>query len=258
MKQKIIFLDIDGTLITDTEFVDQKVIDKVEELKANGWLVALATGRTVGQANDVIKALGIENGVFANGQTIMRNNQIIFQHTFSDEVSKNVFGLAKAFKLNSGFVTPNGIYLEAGIRGAVIKHKLRNYPFGGLKLKRITTEDVQGFWFFAEKESIEAFRKVIDNDFKVFQYGDKSIEVLPKEYNKMNGAQRFLKEFSTEVFTVTIGDGKNDIEIFELVDFSIAMENAVDELKAKANHITKSNYEHGVAHAIQFLMDEEY
>ena len=46
---------------------------------------------------------------------------------------------------------------------------------------------------------------------------------------------------------MAFGDGKNDIEMFEIADESYAVENAVDELKAIATGIIENNDSDGVA-----------
>ncbi len=254
MKKKIIFLDIDGTLITDKETVNQLVIDKVNYLRSLGWTIALATGRTVGQAKQVISDLQITNGVFANGQTVMLDNEVIYQHVIPAQVSKEVYKKAGKHNLNIGFVTPDGIFLNRSLKGMIVKHKLRKYPFGGIKLAKLNVDNVQGYWFFAHEKDLKQFDPQQISDFKVYQYGENTLEVLPQKFDKQKGVERFLKEFKHPCYTVAIGDGTNDLEIFDIVDIKIAMENAIEDLQNKADFVTKSNIENGVAHAIDYLL----
>lgn len=46
---------------------------------------------------------------------------------------------------------------------------------------------------------------------------------------------------------VTFGDGKNDIDMFEISDEAYAVENADEELKAIATGLIESNNNDGVA-----------
>lgn len=50
---------------------------------------------------------------------------------------------------------------------------------------------------------------------------------------------------------IAFGDNYNDIELLKSVGLPIAMENSVDELKAVAKYITKSNDESGIAYAVK-------
>ena len=57
---------------------------------------------------------------------------------------------------------------------------------------------------------------------------------------------------------IFMGDGRNDIPMFNGVGVSVAMENAVDEVKENADYITSSNNDNGVARAInKFIFNEE-
>ena len=47
---------------------------------------------------------------------------------------------------------------------------------------------------------------------------------------------------------VVVGDGRNDIEMLEAVGTGVAMGNAIDEVKARADVICKSVEEDGVYH----------
>jgi Cof subfamily protein (haloacid dehalogenase superfamily) len=55
-------------------------------------------------------------------------------------------------------------------------------------------------------------------------------------------------------FVIAFGDGYNDESMMEVAGFRIAMGNAVDEIKARANHITDTNHNDGVALAIEHLL----
>ena len=76
--------------------------------------------------------------------------------------------------------------------------------------------------------------------------GEQWLEIIPKTVSKANAILR-LKKFLGAEYIVAFGDGKNDIEMFEIADESYAVENAVDELKAIATGIIESNDSDGVA-----------
>ena len=54
---------------------------------------------------------------------------------------------------------------------------------------------------------------------------------------------------------MAIGDGHNDLTMLSFAGYPIAMENAVEELKAQAVDVTLSCEESGVAHAIERYLD---
>ena len=50
-----------------------------------------------------------------------------------------------------------------------------------------------------------------------------------------------------------IGDGGNDLPMFDIAGLKVAMSNSIDIVKEKADYITNSNNESGVAKAIKKL-----
>jgi len=50
---------------------------------------------------------------------------------------------------------------------------------------------------------------------------------------------------------VAFGDGRNDIDMFELADESYAVQNADEQLKRYATSVISSNDEDGVAHWLE-------
>ncbi|MEC8840087.1 MAG: HAD hydrolase family protein, partial [Candidatus Poribacteria bacterium] len=53
---------------------------------------------------------------------------------------------------------------------------------------------------------------------------------------------------------VAFGDGYNDKSMMETAGFSIAMANAVDEIKAIADYVTTSNDDDGIATAVEKML----
>lgn len=58
--------------------------------------------------------------------------------------------------------------------------------------------------------------------------------------------------------TAAIGDGANDLALFDAVGLSIAMENAAPAVQAAADWVTCSNQHSGVAHAILRILDQNF
>ena len=57
--------------------------------------------------------------------------------------------------------------------------------------------------------------------------------------------------------TISIGDDYNDISMFLVTGFSVAMENANNDVKSKAKYITKSNNDEGVAVFLEKILKGE-
>ena len=75
------------------------------------------------------------------------------------------------------------------------------------------------------------------------------VSVSDSDLEKMKKFKEYLKINTNEI--IAIGDGENDISMFEITPNSIAMENAVPLAKEKAKYQTLSNNENGVAHVLK-------
>ncbi len=69
---------------------------------------------------------------------------------------------------------------------------------------------------------------------------------MPKETSKANAIKQLQALMMCERLVV-FGDGKNDIDMFQLADEGYAVQNAVDELKSIATGIIENNDSDGVA-----------
>lgn len=79
-----------------------------------------------------------------------------------------------------------------------------------------------------------------------------SNDVVPKGGSKARGIAKLLEVMGFEgVPTYAFGDGMNDLEMFEAVDYAVAMDNAVPALKEKAAFITANNNEDGIAKGLR-------
>ncbi|HDR8095235.1 TPA: HAD hydrolase family protein, partial [Bacillus cereus] len=78
-----------------------------------------------------------------------------------------------------------------------------------------------------------------------------NLEINHRDAQKGNGLYTLAEHLNISVEnTVAIGDGLNDVSMMEKANISIAMGNAVEEIKAMCKYETLSNEEHGVAHAL--------
>jgi hypothetical protein len=82
-----------------------------------------------------------------------------------------------------------------------------------------------------------------------------SMDVLPKGVGKGNALKKLAGHFLIPLEQIAvIGDYLNDLEMFKVAGYSVAMGNAPDEVKRAANWVAPSNDEEGVSLAILHLI----
>lgn len=90
----------------------------------------------------------------------------------------------------------------------------------------------------------------------VYRSADFFLECVPCGIDKAASLARLIKELGLKrEEIIAVGDGYNDISMIEYAGLGVAMANAASEVKAKANFVTLSNEEDGVAHVLKTFCD---
>lgn len=239
MKRKYFFFDIDGTLLTaqySSAICPESTKEALQKLKENGHFIAIATGRSQSKAEEVRKMLKIDNMVSDGGNGITLNNQLIeiepldYDNCIAliDECKEKNFIWALSIDNSLVRYAPDERFYQA-TQDAYMETRVidnldpRNYP----KIYKVYVACL-------DKEEKEL----------------KTLNALPwcrfhKEYlfvepcDKAKGIKKVIAMIGgNEEDVVVFGDQKNDLSMFCDKWTSIAMGNAVDELKAKADYIT--------------------
>ena len=83
------------------------------------------------------------------------------------------------------------------------------------------------------------------------------LECVPPGVDKAKSLERLLAMVNIDKDDViAVGDGFNDLSMIEYAGLGIAMDNAPGEVKSRANFVTSSNDEDGVAKVIEkFILE---
>ena len=261
---KVLYVsDLDGTLLRSDARTSEYTNQVINELTSKGMLFSYATARSYLTATKVTEGLNAKIPIITyNGAVILQNNtyEILSKNTFIQEEKEEI--------LNE--------LLCHGIYPIVYAYILGKEKFSYLvnKCNRATSEflltrkgdirdtpvefdhelgsgDVFYFTCIDKYEKLESlyirFKEKYHCIFQKDIYSrEQWLEIIPKTVSKANAILQ-LKEYLGADYIVAFGDGKNDIEMFEIADESYAVENAVDELKAMATGIIESNDSDGVA-----------
>ena len=93
---------------------------------------------------------------------------------------------------------------------------------------------------FVTPKCICAKTSEIDNKREIFS-----------SFSSKGKALSFLKEYLKLDWVYSIGDGQNDLSLFEESDFSMAMGNGHKDCKEKANVVLPSNNKDGLSFGIE-------
>lgn len=283
---KMIFLDLDGTLLNDCKEISQENINLIKRAyNEKGIICVFATGRPLEYVDEICNSYDrfFANYIIANNGAIIRDNkngEVIYKASITN---------AQLLDLKNIFLEENADYMivytdkqqilreartaEALKDSSIIVNKkdselkhiedtIKNNPnlssllcmIGGetsvlgniiSRLQEIKGLETPGIGNYSHKT-------------KTYAFESKFIDVMKKGCSKKNAIYYLadkLKIKKEEI--IVMGDGSNDLSMFECAGLKIAMENANEKLKEKADFITASNNDSGVAKAIQkFVFNE--
>jgi hydroxymethylpyrimidine pyrophosphatase-like HAD family hydrolase len=115
------------------------------------------------------------------------------------------------------------------------------------------TENVFQVWFFSNDYS--KYAKKYEDKVRFVPWLDNGSDIIPKGSSKAAGLLKTIEANHDQLpkKIIFFGDGVNDIELVEMADIGVAMGNAVDSLKEKANFITKNIEDDGIYYACEQL-----
>ncbi len=125
----------------------------------------------------------------------------------------------------------------------------------------LTKEEI--FQLSVSKILLPNFDNIYSELVTVFQHkvnvintdGKELIQIMDKSISKEHGLQKVLKLLRIDSKDAMVfGDDFNDLGVFEMCGYPIAMGNAVEELKIMAKIITETNDADGVAIILDTLL----
>ena len=262
-KGYLIAIDLDGTLIQGFDNYDKLSFDLLKKLAKDNTIV-IATGRPFRSSKYYYDILGLNT-------PIINYNGALVHHPSDTNFEKNMITVPKEIVIkiledNKDVIT--NIFCEIEDEIFLYRKEDEINPYlhldgGNLHIgnfRDILTGDPNGAIIFSKNGTEEILEKYINDTYKgklEIRFWEDEKYCVSEVYNplttKGNGIKQIINYYKIPFEkTIAIGDGHNDIELFENVNISVAMANSHKDLLKNAKYITKSVSEHGVYY---FLKD---
>lgn len=269
MDRKLIFLDIDGTLISGLTAPSARTVEAVRGARANGHRVFLCTGRNMPIIGRDILDVGFDGIIASAGSHVEVEDRVLFDSILPEEIIQECLTVFHAQGMYCRIETCEGIYtdpeMEALLRAAkpdqsnselvrmqkeieagIPIRPYGEYPHNGAYKICFTSRDLA---------SIERTKADLEDRFvyAVHAYGDSAAcfngEIIPRGIDKGKGMEIICRYYNVDLQdTVAFGDSMNDLEMMRTAGDSVAMGNACEALKDMADSVCESVGEDGVYH----------
>ncbi|WP_394679865.1 Cof-type HAD-IIB family hydrolase [uncultured Exiguobacterium sp.] len=270
MTYKMIVLDLDDTLLTSDHTISPRTKDALLAAQRRGKKVVLASGRPTYAMLDLAEELELARyGSYIlsfNGASIIdcKTNESLFLSTLSPETVHCLYDLSKR----------EDVYIHTYVGDEILTEQSNEYTTLEGKLTGMDVVPVTDFKAAIQTPVVKCLMMAEETHLACVE------QTLQQELAGKLAVARskpFFLEFTEDGVTkgtslallseklgiaqeevIACGDGNNDLSMIEWAGLGVAMANAADTVKEKAQYMTASNDEDGVALVVEkFMMDEE-
>lgn len=259
MDKKIVFFDIDGTLINyQNGLVEptEKTKYVIKELRKRGDIAVIASARAVLPFDD--SDIEFDGYICSEGHYIILNNEVLVDQSFETNQIKRQLDVYERYNGRPMFYSRDKQWNAFLDDKYVIKHRVM---FSGTDerptdvIEDFVAEDIHAISCCVLFESIEDMDKAsqeLKDEVTMVRYeqGLIRMDVYNKGFTKGTACEYVYQKLGIpKENTYAFGDGENDLGMFKMVSHGIAMGNGVDTLKSIAYDITDSVDNDGIAKA---------
>lgn len=256
---KIVFFDIDGTLIDVPNHLVKpttKTVQILKEFQNQGNYIVIASAR--GKIPDCLNEIAFDGMIGCDGHYIEFHDEIFVNHIFTVkelDLQNNIYEYCHGAYILSGHF--GDWYSDAN--DELVKRHLRiyngtdqicdnyndNWQYKDVKANVVTA-------IFDNTQDLYEAKSMLPEDWAVNLYDKEHIhmDVHKPGFSKGTACEFLYQKLGIKKEdSYAFGDGFNDIEMLKRVGHGVAMGNAVQEAKNSADYITRAVGDDGIAYA---------
>ena len=270
MNIRLISFELDGTFLDDNKNIPPENLRAIEEAENRGVHIVPATGRTYTGLPETLRSIPfIRYFITANGAHVYdaKEDKVISRAEIPLSLAMRFYDYADklpviydCYKLTCGYMTESmWLRCEEFIANpAMLKHvKAMRKPVPDLKKYLLETgEDILKMqMFFTDMDERRRQLEIMPRLFPELVFSSSipgNVEINIAGGTNGQALVRLCRLLGFEAEqAMAIGDGSNDLDMVASAGTGVAMENAIEELKAAAKYITGNNNEAGFARAVE-------
>ncbi len=271
--KKYIFVDIDGTLNDSNKHVSENNIKALQHISTLETEIVFCSGRCNNYLMELIDHCQVGRYIISSNGSMIYDyleKKILYAKKIPFPIIKKLYtycinnSLAITFntekyRYSSNITNYGKNYSKSDMReiGTITDMKdkcitqfvIGSYEYDKMLEIKKYLDRIEGIEIVNISTTMKNREKNSDSGF--------FYDVVYTGMNKGSGITKLLEILNiSKNDCIAIGDHVNDISMFKAVKYKIAMGNAYDELKKKADYITKSNDEDGVKYALEYIEKE--
>ena len=262
--QRAVFFDADGTICDIAKGVPESAREAVKELKANGHLAFLCTGRARSFVVKELEDVGFDGMVAACGAYLEYGGRCLFSQEQTPEVAWKSVQILREHGMVPVMEGPEYMYYdleeytdEVDWFASLITEQTGNrlLPIRGneksMRVNKISAKIRPG----ADPDgACQALAEWYDPIRHFEGMAGGTVELIPKGFTKALGIDVMCRSLGIDwTNTVVFGDSNNDLSMFEYAAVKVAMGNAPSALKNLADYVTEDMFHFGIRNGLKAL-----
>lgn len=261
---RLIACDLDGTLLTPDKRLSAFTIDTLKKVHSAGIRIVICSGRPLYSVQRIFDGVPYDYACCLNGQAVYdhKGNVLMMKDGLNKEQIDALLHLTARYPIVLNYSIGKNFYHSISPKCSLLsrfsswcsrmvqKIVHHNSLFQTMvPFKEVRIESCEKFCYAGSYRTLKALAAEIDPAVFGAVFVSKSwLEIQPAGISK-GSALHFVEEYTgiDPQECAAIGDGENDLSMFEAVGVKTAMDNGMDALKEKADDIAPSFLKDGAA-----------
>lgn len=269
MDKKVVFLDVDGTMVDSNGNIPASTKRAVTEARANGHRMVVCTGRSRFQIYRELLELGFSGIVGGAGVFVEADGREIYHAFINEEERRRSFdylrgnGFLFCYQADDGIVLNRqscdgmlALFHDRGMGQERLERLMGNMHITEEPWKNEMNEKII---YYEAPFPVEQVHRDLEPYFDAVAISLDGMDEYAGEIgingiNKATGMERYLKHVGIpRENCIAVGDGPNDLQMMEYAGIGVAMGNAREAVKERADMVTAAVGEDGLYLAFQKL-----
>lgn len=267
MNYKLMVVDIDGTLVNSEGKLTDRTKEAVKLAVEKGLVFTIASGRPMQGIEYLNEQLGLEVPYITyNGAAVVmgKSKEILYERNLEPSDAREIIELGKRFNTTIIVWAKNKLYVnEINERTDKYKEITKGEPILCSDMEKLVNTGVTKVLWYDEIDKIEHYQEIVgaylSGNVNFHTSRPMFLEFVDKKASKAIAMEKLGEYFGiTQSEMIAVGDGYNDLSMIEYAGLGVAMGNSKEEIKNRADTVTLSNDEDGVAEVIyRYILKKE-
>ncbi len=267
---KALFFDLDGTLLDSTKWIPDSAVEALRAARSKGVRVFLASARSPRLGETLgwtAREFGLfDGGIYSNGGYVETAGQGWYAFIDPQAVRGCVEAVCRTEDIHLSLHSPGHGYTLNFPLTETLKKSWGITEANLRPLDESTMSQTAKMLVFRRElvGETEPLPETLWQELSAICEGrarcyltdqGASVQITSLAAGKLTAIRRIQTEMGWSDDEIAVfGDDVNDLEMIKAFPVSVAMGNAVEEVKAAAKHVTRTNEDGGIAHALKCIL----